>query len=121
MPCGLHRKADYMDINYEQIGSKIRNYRELKGLSQEELADILDVSWRFVNYLEHGERKVNVGVLVALANALSITPNDLLADYLTTSEETQISDIFSSCNSTEKAILMDMLKHMKSLLSKHGI
>ena len=50
MPCGLYRKADYMDINYEQIGRKIRDYRELKGLSQEELADILDVSWRFVNY-----------------------------------------------------------------------
>ena len=68
-----------------------------------------------------GERKVNVGVLVALANALSITPNDLLADYLTASEETQISDIVCSCNPTEKNILMEMLKHMKALLSEHGI
>ena len=110
-----------MDINYEQIGKKIRDYRELKGLSQEELAFTVDITERHLRNVEYGIKGLSVSLLISLANVLDITPNDLLADYLTASEETQISDIFSSCNSTEKAILMDMLKHMKSLLSKHGI
>jgi transcriptional regulator with XRE-family HTH domain len=109
-----------MDINNESIGSKIRNYREAKGLSQKELADIIGISWRHYIYIEHGERKLNIGLLVSLANALDITPDVLLADYLTGTNEPQNAEVlalFNECNPTEKAILLDMLKRMKTLLS----
>lgn len=109
-----------MDINYELIGDKIRQYRESKGYSQEELADIIGISWRHFNYLEHGERKVNVALLITISNALDITADDLLVDYLTGSN-TEFLAILNDTNTTERAILMDMLKHMKALLQEHGI
>ena len=109
-----------MDINYELIGNKIREYRESKGYSQEELADIIGISWRHFNYLEHGERKINVGLLIAISNALNITADDLLIDFLTGSNA-EFLTLFNDTNITEKAILMDMLRHMKKLLQEHGI
>lgn len=113
-----------MDLNYELIGTRIRQYREEKSLSQEELADNAGISWRHLNYVEHGERKISVGVLIALANALDVTANDLLADHLTGSNKTfndEVIELLTDCTPAEKAILMDMLRHMKKLLQEHGI
>ena len=113
-----------MDLNYELIGTRIRQYREEKSLSQEELADNAGISWRHLNYVEHGERKISVDALIALANALDVTANDLLADHLTgsaTSRKEEVDSLLTNCTPTKKAILMDMLRHMKKLLSEHGI
>lgn len=121
---GCIERLIQMDINDTMIGSKIRQFREQKGLSQEELADIIGISWRHYIYIEHGDRKLNIGLLVSLSNALDITPDVLLSDYLTGTNDTQNTELlalFNDCNPTEKAILMDMLKHMKALLSEYGI
>ncbi|MDD5946692.1 MAG: helix-turn-helix transcriptional regulator [Oscillospiraceae bacterium] len=77
-----------MELNYVLIGTRIRQYREDKSLSQEELADNAGISWRHLNYVEHGERKISVDVLIALANALDATADDLLADHLNGSNTT---------------------------------
>ena len=113
-----------MEINYYTIGERIRHYREENGLSQEELADIIGVSWRHFNYLEHGERKTSIDNLVAIANALKISSNELLVDYLETLPqklESEVIDLMNECTLNEKAILVDMLKHLKQLLSEYGI
>lgn len=113
-----------MELNYVLIGTRIRQYREEKGLSQEELADNAGISWRHLNYVEHGERKISVDVLIALANALDATADDLLADHLTGSNTTlkeEVIDLLHDSTPAEKAILMDMLRHMKTLLQEHGI
>ncbi len=113
-----------MELNYVLIGTRIRQYREEKSLSQEELADNAGISWRHLNYVEHGERKISVDVLIALANALDATADDLLADHLTGSNTTlkeEAIDLLHDSTLAEKAILMDMLRHMKKLLQEHGI
>ena len=62
--------------------------------------------------------------LISIANALEVTPDDLLADYLTGLTKTskaEALDLLTDCTPAEKAILMDMLRHMKKLLQEHGI
>ena len=113
-----------MDLNYILIGKHIREYREKKGISQEEIADTLGISWRHFNYIEHGERKTSIDMIVSIANALDVTTDDLLAEHLTGSNATLKSEVYNlmhDCTPTEKVILMDMLKHMKALLLENGI
>ena len=113
-----------MESNNELIGSKIRHYREAKGFSQEELADIVDATERHLRNVEYGQKGLSVHMLISLANALDITPDILLSDYLTGSNDTQNTELIAllnDCNPTERALLMDMLKHMKALLLEHGI
>ncbi len=113
-----------MDINYERIGSKIRYYRELKGLSQEELAFRADATERHLRNVEYGLKGLSVSLLISLANSLDITADDLLTDFLTAtknSENAEFLTILNDTNTTERAVLMDMLKHMKALLQEHGI
>lgn len=113
-----------MDLNYDLIGIRIRQYREAKGFSQEELAERINATERHIRNIETGKKGPSVSLLVSLANALDVTANDLLADHLTGSNKTfndEVIDLLTNCTPTEKAILMDMLRHMKKLLSEHGI
>ena len=113
-----------MNINYKLIGSKIRYYRELKGLSQEELAFRVDATERHLRNVEYGLKGVSVSLLISLANSLDITANDLLTDFLTASKNSENAEflaILNGTNTTERAILMDMLKHMKVLIQEYGI
>lgn len=59
------------------IGKKIKELRNSKGLSQEELADLTQLSLRTIQRIENGETEGRGDSLKRLAQALSITPEEL--------------------------------------------
>lgn len=59
----------------------IREYRQKNNLSQEELAEKLDISWRHLQRLEHNESNTTVKTLKKIIKVLNISDKDIL-DYL---------------------------------------
>ena len=59
----------------------IKEYRLKKGLSQEFLAEKIDISWRHLQRLEHNEANTTVKTLKKLIKVLDISDEDIL-DYL---------------------------------------
>lgn len=63
---------------HAHFGAALRTRRKALGLTQEDLADLADVSLRFVHELEHGKQTVQLDKLLAVLNALgwhlAITP-----------------------------------------------
>lgn len=59
-------------ISSEEIGKAIRRRRKELGISQERLAEILDVSYQQVQRYENGMNKLNVENIQVLADALSV-------------------------------------------------
>ncbi|MCF2221004.1 helix-turn-helix transcriptional regulator [Chryseobacterium sp. PS-8] len=59
------------------IGNKIKNIRELKNLTQEYVAEKLDISQAAYSKLESGETKVSKEKLAQIAEALEVTPEDI--------------------------------------------
>ena len=60
------------------VGKNVRRYRELKGLSQEELAFDADLHRTYVSGVERGIRNPTVLIVAKLANALGVDPAKLL-------------------------------------------
>ncbi|MFP4472639.1 MAG: helix-turn-helix domain-containing protein [Candidatus Omnitrophota bacterium] len=60
------------------IGSNLKKFRQQKGLTQKDLADILGVSRQAVCLWEAGKREVRVGFLSLLADILGITVDELV-------------------------------------------
>ena len=58
------------------IGSKIREYRKQKGMTQTELADKLNISKQTVSKYEKGVIKANQDTLFLLSDIFSISVND---------------------------------------------
>lgn len=70
-------------MDYEDLGKRVRRQRQALQWTQEELAERAGVSTSFVGHVERGSRKTSIETLVALANALDVTTDYLLAGSLT--------------------------------------
>jgi len=69
-------------MDYEKLGMRVRQQREMNNLTQAQLAEAVGVSNSFIGHIERGEKKASVETLVALCNAMGITPMLLLQDSL---------------------------------------
>ena len=67
-----------MDINYVNLGKRIRYYRKLQGYTQEDFAFALDTSPAYVSNIERGIKKPSLQKLFEICSILNITLNDLL-------------------------------------------
>ena len=62
----------------QQFGDRVRTLRKAKGLSQEQLAERTGLHRTYIGGIERGERNVSLINIVRLANALEVSPSDLL-------------------------------------------
>lgn len=60
------------------IGDKIRTYRTMKGLSQENVAELLGISLNSFSKIERGETDVSFSRLEQVADVLQIRVNDIV-------------------------------------------
>lgn len=67
-----------MSFDYTLIGKRIRKARENKGLTQEKLAEQLDVSNAYISKIERGRTPVNLERLSEICVVLEETPEYIL-------------------------------------------
>lgn len=70
------------DIIKNTISSNLKQYRIKANYTQDELADKANISLNFLQDIEYGRSNVSMVTLVNLCNALKITPNDFLRNFL---------------------------------------
>lgn len=69
-------------MNKIAFGKQIIKYREKAGLSQEKLAEKMNVSANFISYIERGMKMPSLENYVKLVNALDISSDILLTDEI---------------------------------------
>jgi transcriptional regulator with XRE-family HTH domain len=62
------------------LGKRVRELREQRGLSQEQLAERAGLHWTYVSGIERGRRNPGLNTLGALAKALGVTLWEFLRD-----------------------------------------
>jgi transcriptional regulator with XRE-family HTH domain len=68
-------------LSYRRIvGRKIRTCRKRSQLSQEELAEKADLSYKYLGEVERGYVNISLDSLVRIARALGVRLRDLIAD-----------------------------------------
>ena len=60
----------------QKVGLKIKEYRKLKGFSQEKLANLSEIDRTYLPTIEKGKRNVSIEILEKLAIALEISIKD---------------------------------------------
>ncbi len=65
---------------YRQIGLKIAYYRKLRGMTQEQLAELVERTPAFIGHLEapNVEKGVSLDTLFDIADALGVPPQRFL-------------------------------------------
>lgn len=75
----MSAQHERVDTPETQFGLALREARLEAGLSQEELSFRADVHTNYVSLLERGRKSPTLGVIVRLAEALSLEPEALVA------------------------------------------
>ena len=76
-------------MKYE-IGARIRKFREDRGYSQKELAELIGVSNSRISNWEQGVNRPDADILVDLCKTLNVSPSELLDVHL---KDDELSDI----------------------------
>ena len=94
-------------MKYE-IGSRIRKFREERGMSQKQLADILKVSNSRVSNWEQGINRPDADILADVCRTLKVSPSELLDVHLSeddfTDREKKIIKAYRSKPDIQKAV-----------------
>ena len=67
-----------MVIDYKLIGQRLAKRRKEKHITQEQLAEYLDVSTAFISKIECGRTQINLERLVQICHFLEIEPSYIL-------------------------------------------
>lgn len=57
-------------VDYALIGARVKSARKIKGMTQENLSERLDVSIGYISQVERGITKISLDLLAAIANIL---------------------------------------------------
>ena len=103
-------------LNYKEIGKRVRNFRQSSGLSQEQLAEKVDISVTHMSHIETGHTKLSLAVFVALADALNVRTDELLRDPVANHDSTirELTAIIDSCTPQQARCIADIAKAIKT-------
>ncbi len=110
-----------MEIDYKAIGQRIKIARIKMGTTQEAVADIIDITPAHMSNIETGKTKVSLPTLIAIANALSVSVDNLLCDNVLASKaifEGEAEEVFKDCDEYEVRLLVDLLKSSKEVIRR---
>ncbi|MEC0373565.1 helix-turn-helix domain-containing protein [Paenibacillus chibensis] len=106
-------------MEYIKLGRRLREERLKLNLTQEKLAEKIDVSEAYIGQIERGERSLSLETLVKLVNQLGITVDFLLQDSVKLDDEHFIDhmrQLVMGRNIKEKQMVLDMAKLLLSHL-----
>ena len=102
-----------MALDYSIIGERLKKARLAKGLTQEKLAEELDVSVAFLSRAERGNVKINLPRITQICDILDVSISSILTgtgsnskNYLTE----DFSNLLKNCPPEKIKLIYDIAK-----------
>lgn len=102
-----------MDLS--PVGSRIKTAREKKKLTQEELAEMVDLSPAHISVIERGVKPPKLETFVRIANALDVSADSLLVDVVENSTKgiaCELYDYMSTLSKKEREKVLTVVRVM---------
>lgn len=111
-----------MELDYKDIGLRIKAYRKSLGLSQQMLAELSNQEPSNVSHIERGATKLSLPTLVNIANALHVTADDLLCGSIpaaSAAHDKEATLILEGCSHQERKIILGTMHALKEQLERN--
>ena len=102
-----------MALDYSIIGSRIRKARQSKEITQEQLAEKLDVSVAFISRIERGTSHINLKRLNQICDLLDVTEGYVLngassdsSNYL----DKEFAELLKNCSPEKQKLIYNIAK-----------
>ena len=92
------------EFDLKQIGRRICERRQVLGITQEKLAEQMDVSVQMISNMERGNKEVKISNLIKLSKILDVTTDYILTGKSISDNKT-VSEKFSYLSPEDKRII----------------
>ena len=92
-------------VDLVEIGKRIQGRRKQMGLTQEQLADKMDVSIQMVSNLERGNKSIRIENLIKLSEILNISTDYILTGKETTEDMQVLTEQMASLSQKERKMM----------------
>ena len=103
-------------MNYIALGKNIKKYRHIAGLRQEDLAELCDCSTSHIGQIEHARTVPSIDMTMRIANALSVTIDQLAAESYTHPEQIYLKEIAERIEKYSTAKKITICEYLTSYL-----
>ena len=110
-----------MELNYKDIGIRIKEERARQKMTQERLAELANLSMTHMSHIETGNTKLSLPALHKVAWALGVSMDALVCDSIAQAKEIFQSELLQytqDCDETELRIVTDTIMALKDSLRK---
>lgn len=101
-------------MDTKPIGRRIKAAREARKMTQEQLAEVVELSTMHMSVLERGHKPPKLETLVRIANALDVSADNLLQDVVNRSCETTPTEITNLVAGLPQADQLRILNTLKA-------
>nr|WP_228846972.1 helix-turn-helix transcriptional regulator [Clostridioides sp. ES-S-0173-01] len=104
------------ELDFKLIGQRIKIARIKKRLTQEAVANRVNITTQHMSNIETGNSSVSLPTLISIANVLYVTIDELLCDAILNSKiifENELNEILKDCNEYETRFIVDIVKASK--------
>ena len=107
-----------MELDFMKIGERLRKGREAKHLTQEQLAELTDLSISNISAIENASTGVKLQTFINIVTTLDLPVEWVLyGDYKNRDfVESQIRQLFAGCTDEEVQLYLSILKNRKDLI-----
>ncbi len=105
-------------VDFRIVGNKIQKYRLENNLTQDELADLIDSSQTYLSEVEADKHRLFFDTVVAIAQALKISVDKLIADFEDSNNESTLQEILNDIRGMspkQLELLQDNINTLKKL------
>ena len=101
------------NINFKELGKRIRTERRRQDLTQEKLAELANISESFMGHIERGGRTLSIETLTKLANALNLSIEYIVCgefNYQPDVLPSEILDALSRMSVNQRRVFLNIMK-----------
>ena len=97
-----------MAVDYNLIGERLKKARLAKGLTQENLAESLNISIAYLSRIETGTTKVNLRRLDEICRLLDVSESEILSGVSDNSQNylnNDLNDLLKNCSPEKQRLI----------------
>ena len=108
------------ELNYKLVGQRIRAMRKKRGMTQEQLAELAEISPQHCSGIETGAAKVSLPALIKIANVLEASMDELLMDSVSAVAKPEmmkeVEAVFADATADEMYLMLAQAKSLKEAI-----
>ncbi len=101
------------DISGKYLGPRIKETRIRKGIPIRKLAEDIGVEGNYISQMESGDKMPSMATFIRLANALDVTADELLCDYLVAEKQV----VNTKVNTDISGLAKEQQRHIEALVA----